>query len=191
MNDIFMEYLVKKKKDTKDKVLIGLTVFGAVILSFVIITAMFGIAGIIFSGGQANPLSQMIFSIGLLIVAFAWYMVYFFVGTRNVEYEYIMTNNDFDIDKVMAKKGRKHLISFDVKEAVCIASVKDNENNSAYKNPPEGAKLLDYSTGSNISEAYFADVVIEGDRRIVVFQPTTKMVEAMWRFNPRAVHKNF
>lgn len=189
MTDVFMEYLVAKKKDTKDRVLIALVIGAALVISLFLISVILIIGGAVASGGQGNIVSQMMFSIGLLLIFFAWYLVYMFIGTRNVEYEYILTNNDFDIDKVMAKKGRKHLISFDIREAECIAAINDDANNDAYKNKPADVKLFDYSAKNNNGEVYFADVVIEGERNIVLFQPTTKMVEAMWKFNPRAVHK--
>lgn len=189
MNDVFMEYLIAKKKDKKDKTLIALVIFGAVAVSVILCVVMFVLGGIAIAGGQSGITGQLIFSIGLLLIAFVWYLVYLFVGTRNVEYEYILTNNEFDIDKVMSKKGRKHLISFDIKEAACIAAVNDAANNDSYKNKPDGVKLLDYSANSDNGETYFADVVIDGERNIVLFQPTTRMIEEMWKFNPRAVHK--
>ncbi len=189
MTDVFMEYLVAKKKDKKDKLMIAGVIAGAVIVSCVLLILIFAVGLAVAAGGQSNMVSQMMFSVGLLLIAFAWYLVYLFAGTRNIEYEYILTNNDFDIDKVMSKKGRKHLVSFDIREATCIASVNDDENNGDYKNRPENVKLLDYSAHNSNAETFFADVTVEGERNIILFQPTMKMVEAMWKFNPRAVHK--
>lgn len=43
------------------------------------------------------------------------------LGNFNIEYEYILTNNDLDIDKVIGKRKRKRMISLDVSTAEAFA----------------------------------------------------------------------
>lgn len=70
--------------------------------------------------------SIMIFVIAFIIIQFvgdfgflvalpgvgALYACYYFMPLLNVEYEYIYTDGEVDIDKIMGKKKRKRLITF-------------------------------------------------------------------------------
>jgi hypothetical protein len=49
----------------------------------------------------------------LVLVGFIW-LTWFLYGLQNIEYEYILTNSDLDIDKITAKRSRKRLISLSV-----------------------------------------------------------------------------
>lgn len=191
MSDVFMEHLVKKQRTTADKVKIGLIIAGGILVTLVLLAALFVLAAA-FSGGDGGnaAVRQMVFTVGLLLIAGAWYGAYLLLNGRSIEYEYIVTNNELDIDKVLAKKGRKHLITVDIQEAKLMARTDDNNYNAVYKNPPEGVKVLDYSALSPEYMTYFIDCTVDEQRTIVVFQPPQKMVEALWKYNPRAVKKN-
>lgn len=187
--DVFMEHLVPKKKDNKDKLIIALIIAGGVVLTLVLFAVMMAIAFAMASAAQQSSGGGMVFSIGLLLVAFMWYGAILLINSRSIEYEYIVTNNELDIDKVMSKKGRKHLITIDMKDVTCMARIDDDQYNSVYKNPPQGIRVLNYSAMNKNGYTYFADASVEGERTIVLFQPTNKMVEALWRFNPKCIHK--
>lgn len=187
MNDMFLEHLVPKKKDTKDKLLIALMIFGGLVVSLILIMLMFSLS---FSMAAARNGSSMFLSIGLLLVAGLWYLVYIGISSRNIEYEYTVTNNELDIDKVMSKRGRKHLVTVDVKEIACMGRIDDDEINGVYKNPPEGVKVLNYSAMSQHSSTYFIDCRVDEKHAIVLCQLTQKMIDALWRYNPKAI-KNY
>lgn len=186
--DVFMEHLVAKRKDTKDKLIISAIIFASVVLSIAMFAFMLGLA---FSFASANrpDMNNIIFSIGLLLVALVWYGAYLLISTRSIEYEYIVTNNEIDIDKVMSKKGRKRLITIDVREVTCLARIDDENNNDVYKNPPAGVKVINYSAMSKNGYTYFADGLFDGERKIVLFEPTNKMIDELWKFNPKAIHR--
>lgn len=69
-----------------------------------------------------------------MLIAFAWYGAYLLMSMQNIEYEYILTNSEIDIDKIMSKKARKRIASFDFKEINICANINDNEHNHDYKN---------------------------------------------------------
>lgn len=191
MSDIFMEHLVQKQRTTADKVKMGFIIGGGVVLTLALLLVLF-VAATVFQGidGGNSAIRQMIFTVGLLLIAGAWYGAYLLISSRKIEYEYIVTNNELDIDKVLAKKGRKHLVTVDIQAAQLMARTDDDANNSVYKNPPEGVKVLNYSALSREYITYFIDCMVDDERAIVVFQPPQKMVEALWRYNPRAVKKD-
>ena len=109
-----------------------------------------------------------------MLIAFAWYGAYLLMSMQNIEYEYILTNSEIDIDKIMSKKARKRIASFDFKEINICANINDNEHNHDYKNV-------------TVSKTYFVDYSQDSENYRVLFQPTSKMIESIKRFNPRNV----
>lgn len=184
--DLFMEYLVQKKKDTKDKLMMAGLILGGIVLTIALFYLMLVVR---VSTDPQSVVGQMVFSIGLLLVAGVWYGVYLLKGMMNIEYEYIVTNNELDIDKVMSKRGRKHLVTVDMNNVKLMAKVDDEASNDVYKNPPQGVKVLDYGAMNENLSTYFADCTIDETRTIVVFQATEKMVESLWKYNPRAIKR--
>ncbi|MBQ3942745.1 MAG: hypothetical protein II669_00320, partial [Elusimicrobia bacterium] len=50
-------------------------------------------------------------TITLFIIFGAFYGAYKLSGRFNLEYEYILTNGTFDVDKIMSKSSRKRLLT--------------------------------------------------------------------------------
>ncbi len=185
MEDIYLEYMVRKKKSGKQFALLAAVIVLAVILSCVFFVLMFAIGVTMQKAGTG--LGQMVSFLGLMLVAAVWYGVYIFVGMQNVEYEYILTNSEMDIDKIMSKKGRKHIVSFDFKEILICANVDDNDHNHDYKNI-KPAKIIDVTGDKERGNIYFADLLKDGGEKVrVLFQPTSKMISSAKKFNPRNV----
>lgn len=186
--DVFMEYLIKRKRDVKDNILVALIILAAAVLTVVLLAVLF-ILSMSFAGSQegAGQFSSMFFGLGLLLIAGMWYGAYILINHRSIEYEYILTNSEIDIDKIMAKKGRKRIISFDFKDADIVANINDEEHNADYKNPSGEIKVHDFTGNKANGNVYFADISIEGERTRILFQPTSRMLESIRKFNPRKV----
>lgn len=100
--DRFSEQLVERQGDKKTAFLKGLIVaIDILIIALIVMIA-------VWSGLTLSPLCLA------LIIASIWIAVYFWQGL-NVEYEYIVTNDDLDIDKIIGKRKRKRLMSVDLK----------------------------------------------------------------------------
>lgn len=182
LNDVFMEVMVKKKKDNKDIMIIALLCVAALILSvFVLFLMLF-----LMSMGQNNPIASTMSSFGIFLLAGVWYGFYKLVGMRSVEFEYILTNSEMDIDKIMSKKSRKRIASFDFKSAEIVACVEDTMHNGKYKSNSE-IEVIDARGDSQYNYVYFADVKIEDKQKRILFQPTSRMIESIKKFNPRNV----
>lgn len=181
--DIFIEELVKKKKSGKDFAVLALLIAGGLIITVAILVL------ILFATMSFGELAQIAGSVGMLLIAAAWYAVFFIYNSGNVEYEYIVVNNNLDIDKIIAKKHRKSMIEMDIKNATIMACVEDDANNYVYKNLDKSIKVLNFSANNPNLYTYFIDYNSDGDRQIILFQPTSKIVEALWKFNPKAVKK--
>ena len=96
--DNIAEQLVEKRRtgaDLAKKILISA---GALIIaSFFMYIAMMGFF-------------VMVILAVLVLAGGVWLL-----GNFNIEYEYILTNNDLDIDKVIGKRKRKRMISLGVR----------------------------------------------------------------------------
>ena len=181
--DIFLEEMVKRKKNKSDFLMIFLIGWASVALSLAVIMLAIIVPSI-------SPMIGYILSIiSPVMVIFIWYFAYRFYLKFNIEYEYSMINSNLDIDKIISKRDRKRVISIDVKDAQFIACVDDAENNYIYKNLPQGVELLNCGSGTDERMTYFIDCYISGKRKIVLFQPTEKMVDALRKFNAKAVKK--
>ena len=94
--DRFSEQLVAKQPTGKDMFLRGLYIAAAMLLigAFVFFLGAFGMWIIVLA----------------LSAAVIWGLVWLLQGT-SVEYEYIVTNDDLDIDKIIGRRKRKRLIT--------------------------------------------------------------------------------
>lgn len=165
MMDIFTEYIVKHRLEAKD-VLIQI---GTGFLAMILTVLAFGLTAI-------PGISFLI----TLIIAGIWYGAYWVIKSRYVEYEYILTNSALDFDKIMARSKRKRLLSLDLKEIEILAPV----NNDAYKN--QATKIYD-CTGDGKNGVYFIDFMGERGRERVLFQPSEKILDFAYKFNPSKI----
>lgn len=181
--DVVLETLLKKKRGKSDFILLACMIVLGIAVSALLFVLLF------FVTLALGELGQIAGGIGMLLIAGVWYAIYKIYNSRSIEYEYSVVNNEIDIDKVMAKKSRKHMVTVDIRNAEIMACVDDEENNGVYKNLDKSVKVLDLSAGNENMYTYFIDCTVDDKRCVVLFQPTSKMVEGLWRFNPKAVKK--
>jgi hypothetical protein len=169
--DVFLEYMVKKKKSSRDILNIALFVFGAIVVSYL------GLA-------IGNLLKNQ--GIGLLIVAAGWYGMYYFTSLLNIEYEYAVTNGELDIDKIMGQKKRKRIITVKPKNIELLAHVNDERFQNQYNNP--NLKAIDVSSGNvDVENIYFIIFSKDGQKLRIVFEPTDKMLKSFKQHSPQNV----
>ena len=118
MSETFKEYLIKQKKSSKDNLAQTGVILGAAIIVFVAFTFLQGFLGTVLVVG----------------VVFLTIMVF---SSFNKEYEYILTNNELDIDVIYNRSRRKRVMTIDIKKIEVMASIKDeahqSELNKSYK----------------------------------------------------------
>ncbi len=173
--DIFVEQIVKKPVAGKDlalKILIGAGT--AVLAAACIFVFLFIIP---FAG------------LGLLILFGICYGGYVLLTNLDCEYEYIVTNGDIDVDKIIAKRKRVRLITAKAPAFEAFGEYTDSVPPAA-----EGATVVN-AVGLNESEAdtktYYADFkhAAAGEVRLI-FTPEQKVVEAIMPFLPATVRIN-
>ena len=98
--DTFLEKLVTRKKTLTDYLILA----GTVIVGILLIMAALTIQILVQLG------------LSLLLAAGIIFLGYRIITSRNIEYEYIVTNGDLDIDIIVAKRKRKRIFSANCKE---------------------------------------------------------------------------
>ncbi len=165
--DLFMEHIVKHKRQTKDYVAIALSVLlGMVLLFFspIILTI------------------QFLASLWLLVVAGIFFLVFFLIKRTDIEFEYILTNKEFDIDRITAKSRRKRIFTIDFSVVDICAPVSTHKSEFAR----QAYKTLD-CTGMGEGEIYFVDITSETGVTRVLIEPPVEFIENVKRYNPSKI----
>ena len=166
----FKEYMIKKEKSAKEKLLSVLCYLAAAVLSMIILP---------FSA--TPPFGSFI----LLIVVGLFYFAHILSGRLNKEFEYIFTADNIDIDVIMNKSKRKRLITFTIAQIEIMASFRDATYNSIAKGQFD--KVVDATSGKADANVYFV-VVDKNGRTLVKFEPNYSVVESLNKVARSKVH---
>lgn len=172
MQDIFIEYLVKRRSTAKTALLRALIILGAVLVAA---AAMLGLPG---------PLSFLspVLAIGAI------YGAYYLITGMNVEYEYSVTNGELDVDQIVAQRKRKRLVSVNCKEAEAFGRYKAEEHNGkGYQ-----TSIFACDDPRNPDLWYAVIRLQKSGQTLVVFNANQKMLDAIRPFLPRLIqHQAF
>ncbi|MFA9380993.1 MAG: hypothetical protein ACERKO_08030 [Acetanaerobacterium sp.] len=166
--DVFIEYLVKRKSTIQTALLkMGIVVLGLVVIIFLFLVSpqlgefsILAIAGAVGAGYGA------------------WYLLTGF----NVEFEYSLTNGEIDIDKIIAQRKRKRLITVVCRQVDAIGKYKPEAHaHTTYK-----TKI--FACADEKDEQHTWYVVynsVNFGKTLVVFDPPERMLTSMKPFLPR------
>lgn len=161
--DTFVEQLVVKKNTGRDTV------------SLIIkILALFAIPGIfVLLGALVNFYFIIVAICAFFFVAYASYYV---ITGMYLEYEYAITNSNITIDKVIAKRNRKRIISVDIKRFNTLNKVSSGDfEKKSYR------KVFNASITPNGENVYGAEMHLDkfGGECLLLFSPNEKILNAM------------
>ncbi|NLP45728.1 MAG: hypothetical protein GX347_01630 [Epulopiscium sp.] len=165
MASIFKEQLVKKEKNSKDTLMKFGIIVGAIIIIMI-----------------ANVLIP---TIGLFITLGVGYGAYWLFQRFNVEYEYIFTNGELDIDQIFNKSRRKRALTVNVKQFEIMAHIEDPMHIHEWE---RAQKVLDYSSGKTHDHTYSAIFTQEGQTVQLIFEPNDTILEGIRCYIPRQLH---
>ena len=165
--DNFSEQLVTRKETKSDKVSrIGTLITGSL---FTLCLVLLGLLQL------SQPVITLMF---LFLAAAGGYMTYLLVQGRYVEYEYTFTNGELDIDKIIAQKKRKELLTVEVRNFSDFGKYSDDMEET------EDMTVV-YATDNIISNEYYADFEHkEYGRTRRIFVPDERMLENIKKFLP-------
>lgn len=164
--DSFIEKIVVRKKTAKDYLIMVGVILAGLVLFF------------------ALQLVAFLRPFFLIIAAAIVYFMYQFVIARNIEYEYIVTNGDLDIDMIIAQKRRKRIFSANCKDFDIVAKLKGGYNDRRISNVN---KRIEAVSSIDSEDVYFLTLVYKGEKTAVLFEPDERMLKTFKTFIPRKV----
>lgn len=172
MGDIFKEQLVKREADFKSLLIKSGIIAGAI---FIILIAY------MFSGIGFVRVILPFLVLGIIVGA------YYLFTMQNVEYEYIYTNGELDIDCVVNKSRRKRVFSADVRAIEIMVHIEDKEYENEFKSLQQ---TLDFSSSKITSDTYIAKLPYNNKMVKLIIEPNESIQEAMMLvLTPRKFHK--
>lgn len=166
--DTFFEQIVKRRKTMAEKIVWGLMWFFAilVIVLLLLISPNFGAFSMV----------------GILAAFGVGYGTFRYTSGQNVEFEYSVTNGEVDIDKIIAQRKRKRLITIDCKEIEAFG-VYDPQK---HVNTNYDKRMLVCNLDAE-KLFYFVTRYKQLGRVLVVVEPDERILSALKKYVPRQV----
>jgi len=168
--DSFLEYLVKKKCTGKD-IAIRIGIIAAAVLVSMIVFLLFMAV-------------EFLRSFSFFAVLCVGYGAYLLITRMDIEYEYIFTNGELDIDVIRGKKFRKRMVSIECKNIRIMEKAENvvSKNSNGDKNI---CAVYNLANGG----IYKVEVINEGGGKdkVIYFQPPENLVKEMKKYNPRNI----
>jgi hypothetical protein len=164
--DIFIEKIVSRRKGPQDLLLTLGIVIGGFILTLIILNIPFLSSFALF------------FAVGIV------YLVYRLITSRNIEFEYAVTNGELDIDKIISQRKRKRIFSASCKDFEVMARVKSSHYNHDVQNIKN---KIDAASSIDSPDVFFATLHYKGERTVIFFEPDQRMVNAFKTYIPRKI----
>lgn len=165
MNDIFIEQLVKKKRNIKDRI-----VFIATVIFVVLIPVLFIVLA------KMQVLVAYFIYIAFFLLIFGVWLIWFIRTNQNVEYEYQMVQDTIVVSKITAKRKRKTIVKIDVKLFDRLAKANDESvKNLNFMKVYEACE--DFADDENTYYAVYQHPAY--GRTALFFTPNEKTLNAM------------
>ena len=166
--DTFFEQIVKRRKTMPEKIIWVLMWFFAVIIML----------ALLLYSPQLGAFSM----VGLIAAFGVGYGTFRYTSGQNIEFEYSVTNGEVDIDKIIAQRKRKRLITIDCK-AIDAFGVYDPMKHT---NTNYDKRMLACNLDAE-KLYYFVTRYKEFGRVLVVVEPDERILSALKKYVPRQV----
>lgn len=171
--DTFKEYMVTRYQDAKDK----LKIFGLIFLCTLAL-----VLSVLFMRVIAPFIGFVLFAIMA-----GFYGTYYYAAMKRVEYEYIFTNGDLDIDKIMGQRKRKRLATIDIPSIMDFGKISDQKRAEIFASEHTVIDATDNlcSDGDYYLECKHKNLGL----CYLVFTPSDEFAEELKPFFPRELRK--
>lgn len=156
--DTFIEQLVKKKLGPADYAVIAGTLLAGLTLAFLAVLFLLPLA--------------------LFVLAGVAYGAYELISSRNLEFEYSVTNGDITIDKVINRRKRRPVISIEAHELEEMGPCTPGR----LEEKKSGKRVIAAGTGLAEGAWYFCARHPKQGNVLVVFNPNEKVLRAIRPF---------
>jgi hypothetical protein len=175
MQDVFIEYMVVRRKTLKTVLLKALIALGLITLILALFVLSFSLGDFAF--------------IVMVLVVIAAYSAYFLFTSMNLEFEYSITNGEMDVDKIIAQRKRRRLASVKIRDVEAFGKYKPDEHaDKTYEN-----KIFACDCPRNPDLWYLvARTPQKQGKLFLVFNANEKMLDAIKKFLPKPIlHEAF
>jgi hypothetical protein len=166
--DNFVEQIVVKRSETKDNLKRLAFFFGGMILCIILL----------YIGMLIIPLMPIFIFMNFGVIWVTWLL---FQSTF-IEYEYIVTNNELDVDKIIARKRRKRLITVKIDKAEDWGEYADGKGMSS------AVTVQAHDCGYQ-NLWYIVTMHEKYGRTTVFFSPNMRVLEMMNKAVPYSLRK--
>lgn len=170
--DIFVEQIVKKEVTGKDwtlRIIIGIAMGILIAVSLFVFLFIFPVLGLI------------------LFFGVIWCGYYLMTNT-DCEYEYIVTNGEIDIDKIIAKRKRIRLITA---KASAFEAFGEYENAPDTEDGVTTVSAVGIADPDSGAKTYYADFKHPSAGNVrLIFSPNERVIEAVTPFLSRQLKIN-
>ncbi len=168
MNDVFVEQIISRTMTVKTRFKQMGIIFGILLLNTVVL--FFGVLRAIFP----------------VTLAVSCWFLWTYIGRFNVEFEYSYTNGDLDVDKILNRKVRQHVLSVRVRQFTILAPMTE-EFAKEYNSNAIGAHF-DASKGERSEGRWFARYTDDaGVDTLLIFNPNARLLTAMGKLIPSKI----
>lgn len=180
--DVFFEQIIKKKSSPLQKILkIAFIVIAILFIALLVIWAFTWLTSPI-------PLYSIIGSLCIGIAFGVAFLTRWYVKRLSIEYEYSITNGDFDIDRILGKSKRDRIISTNCQDFEEFG-IYDNTAQEKLAHRQFDSKVL----SANLDEEPLYYAVVNHNtagRVLIVIQPNERIISALKKFIPRTVQND-
>lgn len=171
--DVFVEHMVKRRPTGKDIALMVLYAALAIIIF---------VFGLFFTPALLGPFAF----IGAFIGVAALFGAYYLISNMNIEYEYIVTNGEIDVDKIMAKRRRKRLVTANARTFESFGPYRQQDHaGKEYTSRVYASESMDENT------TYYAVFThAKLGKTLLIFTPDDRVLDALKKYISRQAGGN-
>lgn len=125
----------------------------------------------------------------IMAVVFAG-LAYFYHNRIYVDYEYMYTNGDLSIDRVLNNIKRKRIVSMDMNDLEIVAPVGSDGLNGYSQKKLKSHDFTDHNSDSKVYCLIFRNQKNNNAEEMAFINPSAELLDAMWQINPHQVFKN-
>lgn len=169
--DVFKEYIVKRELSQNERISKIFIIIAAVALASCCVIFTFGTTLSLF---------------GILFAFICFYLGYQLIAKYFIEYEYIITNADLDIDKIVNQSKRKRLCTIDLHKVTACGKCGDD-----FEVDTDDTLVLASANNPELENYYLRFTHKQFGNAVLVFTPSVEFIELIKPFIPRSVKTDF
>ncbi len=122
--------------------------------------------------------------LGPLIIVGVFFGSRYLVTSLNLEYEYALTNDELDVDKIINKERRKRILTLTLEEMDLMAHVSNEKYQNRFN---QAEQMIDASSGEEGPNTYAILFKQKGVPTKLIFEPSESIQKGLVRQAPAKI----